>query len=182
MILVIEIKMMNFYPINKKVIEKMKNETIPLLVLDSFTPVRSKSFCFSYNGVQTMKQKRIQNSLDCETYINSMFMSETASATKYIVRSNLHNITMEKQNKLALNLFDDKRVYSNPIQCLPWDKHTQQGDCPCLFCLRFTLLCHEKLTENCKTDEENDLNVWYWKQSLTHQEILKQISDRPQLL
>ena len=109
-------------------------------------------------------------------------MSETASATNYIIRSNLHNITVEKQNKLALNLFDDKRMYSNPIQSLPWDKHTQRSDCPCLFCLRIIFLYHEKLTENCKTDEENDLNVWYWKQSLTHREIPKRISDRAQLL
>ena len=47
----------------------------------------------------------------------------------YINCSNLHQLTVQYQNKLALNPFDDKRMYSNPIQSLPWDKHTQQGHC-----------------------------------------------------
>ena len=45
-------------------------------------------------------------------------MSETTSATNYSIRSNLHIITVEKQNKLALSAFDDKRVYLNPIPSL----------------------------------------------------------------
>ena len=64
-------------------------------------------------------------------------MSVTTNATNY---SNLHQISVEKQNKLALNPFDDKRIYLNPIQSLPWDKITQKGNCPCLFCLKFILL------------------------------------------
>ena len=60
-------------------------------------------------------------------------MSETTNATNYSIRSNLHQLSVETQNKLALNTFDDKRMYLNPIQILPWDKHTQQGDCPCLY-------------------------------------------------
>ena len=43
-------------------------------------------------------------------------MSETTSATNYSVRYNLHKLSVDKQNKLALNPFDDKRVYLNPIQ------------------------------------------------------------------
>ena len=56
--------------------------------------------------------------------------SQTTSPTNYYIRTNLHNITVEKQKKLALNPFDDKRVYLNPIQKVPWDKHTQKSDCP----------------------------------------------------
>ena len=37
-------------PINKKVIGKMKNETSPVLVLDSSTGLRSKSYSFSYDN------------------------------------------------------------------------------------------------------------------------------------
>ena len=79
-------------------------------------------------------------------------MSETTNARNSSVRSNLHQISVEKQNKLALNPFDDKRMYIHPIKSLPWDKHTQQGYCPYRYSLKFILL-YKKLTEK-KTDEE----------------------------
>ena len=50
-----------YNPTNKKGIGKMKIETSPVLVLDRFTALRSKSYSFSYNNVQKSKQKRIQN-------------------------------------------------------------------------------------------------------------------------
>ena len=61
-------------------------------------------------------------------------------------------------------------------------KHTQQGDCPCLFWLKFIPLYQKELTEICKIDEELYLNVWYWKENLTHQQLLKLISDRGHIL
>ena len=97
-------------PINKKVIEKMKLETSPVLVLDTFTALRSKSYSFSYNNknnIQKAKQKGIQKAPKCEHYKNSLFNSETSSSTNISNKSNLHNLTVEKQNKLALNPFDD---------------------------------------------------------------------------
>ena len=173
-------------PINKKVIGKMKIETSPVLVLDTFTALRSKSYSFSYNNIQKAKQKGIQNAPKCEHYKNSLFNSETSSSTNISIRSNLHNLTVEKQNKLALNPFDDKRLYINPIQSLPWDKHTQKGDCPCIYCLKLIGLYYKELTINVdgskKTDEEIYFNVWYWKQALTHQQIVKLISDRAHVL
>ena len=47
-----------------------------------------------------------------------------------------HILAVQKIDKLALNPFDDKRVYLNPIQSLSWDKHVQSGDCPCIYCLK----------------------------------------------
>ena len=127
-------------PNNKKVIGKMKIETSPVLVLDTFTALRSKSYSFSYNNpngiTQKAKQKGVQKAPKCEHYKNSLFNSETSSSTNISIRSNLHNLTVEKQPKLCLNPFDDKRLYINPIQSLPWDKHTQKGDCPCIYCLK----------------------------------------------
>ena len=165
----------------------MKIETSPVLVLDTFTALRSKSCSFSYNNIQKAKQKGIQKALKCEHYKNSLFNSETSSSTNISIRSNLHNLTVEKQNKLlALNPFDDKRLYINPIQSLPWDKHTQKGDCPCIYCLRLIGLYYKDLTINDdgskKTDEEIYFNVWYWKQALTHQQLVKLISDRAHVL
>ena len=173
-------------PINKKVIGKMKIETRPVLVLDTFTALRSKSYSFSYNNVQKAKQKGIQKAPKCEHYKNSLFNSETSSSTNISIRSNLHNLTVEKQNKLALNPFDDKRLYINPIKSLPWDKHTQKGDCPCIYCLKLIGLYYKDLTRNVdgskKTDEEIYLNIWYLiKENLTHQQLLKLINDRAHL-
>ena len=181
-----------YNPINKKVIGKLKIETSPVLVIDTFTALRSKSYSFSYNNnnnnnnIQKAKQKGIQKAPKCEHYKNSLFNSETSSSTNKSIRSNLHNLTVEKQNKLALNPFDDKRLYINPIQSLPWDKHTQKGDCPCIYCLKLIGLYYKELSINVnrskKTDEEIYLNVWYWKQALTHQQLVKLISDRAQVL
>ena len=65
-----------YNPINKKGIGKMKIETSPILVLDTFTALRSKSYSFSYNntqsafGIQKAKQKGIQKAPKCEHYKN----------------------------------------------------------------------------------------------------------------
>ena len=179
--------------INKKVIGKMKIETSPVLMLETFTALRSKSYSFSYQRreayntkVQKAKQKGIQKAPKCEEYQNSLFNSETSSSTNISIRSNLHNLTVEKQNKLALNPFDEKRLYINPIQSLPWDKHTQKGDCPCIYCLKLIGLSYKELIINVdgskKTDEEIYWSVCYWKQTLNHQQLVKLISDRAHVL
>ena len=135
-------------PVNKKVIAKMKIETSPILVLDNFVALRSKSYSFSYNNnIQKSKSKGIQKAPKFNDYTHSLFNSVSTTATKYSIKSNLHKLSVEKQNKLALNPFDDKRLYINPIQSLPWDKHTQKGDCPCIYCLKFILLYHEEKIE-----------------------------------
>ena len=90
-------------------------------MLDSFIALRSKSYSFSYNSIQKAKQKGIRKAPKCEKYQNSLFNSETSSSTNISIRSNSHSLTVEKQNKLALTPFDEKRLYINPIQSLPWD-------------------------------------------------------------
>ena len=138
------------------------------------------------NNIQKTKQKGIQKAPKCEEYQNSLFNSETSSSTNISIRSNLHNLTVEKQPKLCLNPFDDKRLYINPIQSLPWDKHTQKSDCPCIYCLKLIGLYYKDLTINDngskKTDEEIYLNIWYQKENLTHRQLVKLISDRAHVL
>ena len=175
-------------PINKTVIGKMKIQTSPVLVLDNFVALRSKSYAYSYGATQISKQKGIQKSPKKEeSSINSLFNSETTTATDYSIRSNAHNLTVQRQDKLALNPFDDKRVYLNPIQSLPWDKHTQKGDCPCIDCLKLIGLYYKELSTS-ETDgkplrdEEIYYNIWTLKEKLNHQDLLNLISDRAQLL
>jgi len=168
---------------NKKVIGKMKIETSPIIEIDEFIALRSKSYAYSFSGsTEKSKQKGIQKSPKKETYINSLFNSETTTGINYSIRSNKHNLTVEKQEKLCLNPFDDKRLYLTPTKSLPWDKkHIQSGDCSCLLCIKFIGLYYKELTQN-KTDEEIYYNVWYWKQFLNHEKMLKLISNRAHLL
>ena len=96
--------------INKKVISKMKIEKSPIIELDNFVALKSKSNSFSYKTVQKTKQKGIQHTPPYTQFINSLFNSETTTATNYSIRSNAHILTVQKQDKLALNPFNDKRV------------------------------------------------------------------------
>ena len=134
---------------------------------------------------QKSKQKGIQHTPIYSQFINSLFNSETTTATNYSIRSNAHNLTVQKQDKLALNPFDDKRMYLNPIQNLSWDKHTQKGDCPCILCIKLVGLYYAELsTRDGKPirDEEIYYNIWTLKEKLNHQDLLNLISDRAHLL
>ena len=179
--------------INKKVIGKMKIETSPIIELDNFIALRSKSYSFSYKNaqeatqstVQKSEQKGIQHTPYYSQFINSLFNSETTTAFNYSIRSNAHNLTVQKQDKLALNPSNDKRVYLNPIQSLSWDKHVQSGDCPCIYCLKLVGLYYTELSTRDGTslpDEEIYYNIWTLKEKLNHQDLLNLISDRAHLL
>ena len=108
-----------YNPINKKVIGKMKIETSPIIELTEFIALRSKSYSYSYDNIEKGKQKGIQKTPKMENYITSLFNSQTTNTNNYSIRSNQHQLTVEKQTKLALNPFDDKRMYLNPIESLP---------------------------------------------------------------
>ena len=147
--------------------------------------MRSKSYSFSYKNaqktVQKSKQKGIQHTPIYSQFINSFFNSETTTATNYSIRSNAHNLTVQKQDKLALNPFDDKRMYMNPIQSLSWDKHVQSGDFPCIYCLKLVGLYYTELSTSDGTpirDEEIYYNISTLKEKLNHQDLLNLISDR----
>ena len=83
------------------------------ILLDSFTALKSKSYSFPYNNknIQKAKQKGIQKAPNSEDYKNSLFMSETTNATNYSLCSNLHQSTVQYQNKIPLNPFDDRKMY-----------------------------------------------------------------------
>ena len=81
-----------------------------------------------------------------------------------------------------MNPFDDTRVYLIPIQSLSWDKHTQKGDCPCIYCLKLIGFYYKEITEGLGNDEEIHYNIWTLKEKLNHQDLLNLISDRAHLL
>ena len=89
----------------------MKIETSPVLVLDTFKALRSKTYYISYNSIsEKTKQEGIQRAPDCEEYEPSLINSKTTLTTNFSIRSNLHQLTVQCHNKLALNPFDDKRM------------------------------------------------------------------------
>ena len=86
-----------------------------------------------------------------------------------------------------MNPLDNMRVYLNPKQSLPWDKHTQKGDCPCIYCLKLIGLYYKELSTSDTDgkpiwDEEIYYNIWTLKEKLNHQDFLNLISDRAHLL
>ena len=52
--------------VNKKVVGKMKTETSPILTLDNFIALRSKSYCYSYDNIEKSRQNCIQKTPDHE--------------------------------------------------------------------------------------------------------------------
>ena len=73
-------------PINKKSCRKNENWNITCkLILDTFTALRSKSYCFSHEKYRKRKTKRnTKNSWKWRFY-NSLFLSKTTNATNYSI-------------------------------------------------------------------------------------------------
>ena len=130
--------------IKKKVIGKTKIETSLIIELDSFVASRSKSDSFSYKESKN-QTKRNTTYTNPQTIYKFFLNSQKTTATNYSIRSNAHILTVQKQDKLALNPFDDQRVYLNPIQSLSWSEHTQKGDCSCIYCLKLVGLYYKEL-------------------------------------
>ena len=160
---------------NKKVIGKFKIETSPYLVIDEFCCLRSKSYTFSCNDKIVSKQKGVQKLDSLEEYKNCLFNNQTTNQTNYLIRSNNHSIKVIEQNKLALNSFDDKRLYINNTQSVPWDIHIQKYECSCILCMKFIGLYGKELTHN-KTDLEVYYNIKYWKEFYTQNQLIQAIN------
>ena len=99
---------------------KMKIESSLMIELTETLALRSKPFSFSYGAKAIHSYQRgIQKAPNLNVYKTSLFNSKTIESTKYSIRS---NPTVQKQKKLALNPFDDERMYLNEKQSLLWDK------------------------------------------------------------
>ena len=109
--------------INKKVIGKMKLETLPELDLDGAVFLRSKSYSLNIKQNSShCKHKGVQdnNKYTLEDYNYCLENNEIKYGVNYSFRSNKHEIAMVKQKKIALNTFDDKRCYIDKNNSVPW--------------------------------------------------------------
>ena len=83
---------------------------------------------------------------ELQEFIRLLFISESSkSTTNSSSRRKLHHLNVEKQNNLALNPFDDERMYIEPTKQLPWDKHTQCGTCQCFLSIKHIGLCFKEI-------------------------------------
>ena len=160
---------------NKKVIGKFKIETLPYFSIDEFICLRAKSYSFSVSEKEISKQKGIQKLNSLNEYKNCLFNNTTTNQTNFSIRSENHNLKVISQKKLALNPFDDKRLYLNNLDSVPWNIHTQKGDCNCLMCIKFIGLYFKELTFGL-TDEEIFYNVWYWKEFYNQNQLIYAIN------
>ena len=135
----------------KTVIRKTKVEISPVIVVDKLIELRPKSYCFSYSGKETAKQKVSQKTPQLAVYRTSLFNNRTTNSTNYFIRSNQHQIPGEQQGNFALNPSDDKRMSLIVIEQFSWDKHIRKGNCLFRLCNKIIGLYSKELTVG-KTD------------------------------
>ena len=107
---------------NKKVIGKVKLETAPELNLDEVF-LGSKSYSLNIKQNKShCKHKGVQdhNKYTLEDYKYCLENNEIKYGVNYSFRSNKYETTMVKQQKIALNTFDDKRCYIDKYNSIPW--------------------------------------------------------------
>ena len=111
---------------NKKVVGKFKIETPENIWIDEFVALRSKCYAFKCGNDSKKKLKGISKSqsknIKFEEYYNCLIGREyQQECDNYILRSNNHEMVLQKVKKSTLSIFDDKRCYINNIESKPWN-------------------------------------------------------------
>ena len=105
---------------NKKVVGKIKLETVPDLDLEEAVFLRSKSYSINIKQNRShCKHKRIQdhNKYTIKDYKYRLEIKEFKYCVIYSFRSNKHQIPMVKK---ALNTFEGERCYIDKYNSVPW--------------------------------------------------------------
>ena len=74
------------------------------------------------------KTKRKRNCFNFEDSRENVVYIRNNKCNKLSIRTNLNQLTVEKQNTLALKPFDDKHMYQNSIQKLPLENTPNKVD------------------------------------------------------
>ena len=97
---------------NKKVIGKMKNESVNIIT--KFIGLRSKLYSFiaekeykSHNKCKGVK-KYVADTFDIEDYEKTLITKEPKIISQNCIRSHKHELFTETQNKIGLSCYDDK--------------------------------------------------------------------------
>ena len=110
---------------NKRAIGKFKIETPKNIWIDEFVCLRSKMYAFKCGNDSKNKLKGISKSqsknIKFEEYKKCLDGEEyQRECDNYIIRSNNHEMVLQKVKKSTLSIFDDKRCYINNIESIPW--------------------------------------------------------------
>ena len=109
---------------NKKAVGVMKDETAGIQIRE-FAGIRSKMYSFVFGSHEEKKLKGIskavvRNDLTLEMYKATMNDEKSRLSSMTLIRSNAHQLSCEKLNKVSLSPFDDKRYLLDPINSLPY--------------------------------------------------------------
>ena len=111
---------------NKKVIGEFKIETPKNVRMDDFIALRSKMYAFrcgddSKNNLRGISKSQSKN-IKFEVYKICLEGEENKNVSdNYILKSNNHEMYLQKIRKTTLSIFDDKKNYLDYIECLPWN-------------------------------------------------------------
>ena len=111
---------------NKKVIGKFKTETPKNISTDEYVCLRSKIYAFKCGGDSKNKLKGISKSqsknIQFEEYKKCLDGEDyQQECDNFIIRSNNHEMFLQKIKKSTLSIFDDRRCYMNNIESKPWN-------------------------------------------------------------
>jgi hypothetical protein len=106
-------------PTNKKVLAKFKDEANGKIIIE-FIGLRPKSYSYLIDGdveehkrAKGVKQNVTKNDLDHESYRNALFGNSKEDLLKQVsfnvIRSNLHQVSTMKVEKIGLSCLDNKR-------------------------------------------------------------------------
>ena len=116
----------NIPQVNKKIPGLMKDECNGNIML-RFMGLRSKMYYVKINGEKAIQKAKgvksnvVKNQITAEDYEKALFGQETIVRKQRTIRSRLHNIHTEEQQKVALSSHDDKRfLIRNSTNTLPW--------------------------------------------------------------
>ena len=111
---------------NEKVVGVMKDEVNGRIILE-FIGLRSKMYAILIDNNNAVKKAKgvksnvVKNSIVFNDYKKCLFNSSEIYREQYTIRSKFHNIVTQRENKLALSPFDDKRVLIlNSTDTLPY--------------------------------------------------------------
>ena len=105
---------------------KFKIETPKNIWIDEFVCVGSKIYAFICGNESKNKLKGVPRSyfkkINFEEYYNCLFGGEfQKECDKYILRSVIHDLYLQRVKKPTLSIFDDKRCYINETESKPWN-------------------------------------------------------------
>ena len=111
---------------NKKVLRKFKIETPKNIFIDEFIALRSKMYAFKCGDDSKSRLKGIIKAqskiIKFEEYKICLDGEELENeCINYFLKSPNHDMYMQGIKKTTLSIFDDKMIYLDNVESIPWN-------------------------------------------------------------